>query len=94
MVALDRVFHCFRNGTARTQTIDFGRAESELPEKLITMFSNVRGALRRYLGNSMHLKRATDRGRPEEFCLAQRSLDRDTGGPYALPASRRQAGPA
>jgi hypothetical protein len=38
MVALDRVFHCFRNGTARTQTIDFGRAESELPEKLITMF--------------------------------------------------------
>src|SRR5882724_4578328 len=54
---------CFRNRTARTQTIDFGGAESELPEHLVVVFSNLRGAFRRYLGDAMHLKRARDGGR-------------------------------
>jgi hypothetical protein len=60
VVALGRVFLCFRNGTARTQTIDFGRAKSELPENFLVVFSNLRGALGGHLGDAMHLKRAAD----------------------------------
>src|SRR5260370_6194041 len=51
------------NGTARTQTIDLGRAESELPEHLVVVFSNLRGALRGHFGDAVHLKRAADGGR-------------------------------
>src|SRR6202040_4392906 len=54
---------CFRNGTARTQTIDFGRTESELPENFLVVFSNLWGALRGHFGDAMHLKRAADCGR-------------------------------
>src|SRR5258708_7193751 len=57
------MFLCFRNGAARTQTIDFGRAESELPENLIVVFSNLWGALRGHFGDAMHLKPAADRRR-------------------------------
>src|SRR6202049_2165281 len=57
------MFLCFRNGTAGTQTIDFGRTESELPENLLVVFSNFWGALRGHLGDAMHLKRAVDRRR-------------------------------
>src|SRR6267378_3996047 len=63
VVVLNRMFLCFRNGTARTQTIDFGRAKSELPENFVVVFSNLRGALRGHLGDTMHLKRAADCGR-------------------------------
>src|SRR5258705_750758 len=63
VVKLGRMFLCFRNGTAGTQTIDFGRAKSELPENLVVVFSNLRGALRGHLGDTMHLKRAADCGR-------------------------------
>src|SRR5713101_4305017 len=63
VVTLNRMFLWFRNGTARTQTIDFGRAESELPENVLVVFSNLWGALRGHLGDAMHLKRAADCGR-------------------------------
>src|SRR5712664_1588992 len=53
----------FRNGTARTQTIDFGRAKSKLPENLVVVFSNLWSALRGHFGDAMHLKRAADCGR-------------------------------
>src|SRR5258707_4375938 len=61
-VTLGRMLLCFRNGSARTQTIDFGCAKSELPENLVVVFSNLRGALRRHLGDAMYLKRARDGG--------------------------------
>jgi hypothetical protein len=51
-VTLGRMFLCFRNRTARTQTIDFVRAESELPENLVVVFSNLRGALRGHLDDA------------------------------------------
>src|SRR6266581_6637535 len=57
------MFLCFWNGTARTQTIDFGHAKSELPENFLVVFSNLWGALRGHFGNAMHLKRAADCGR-------------------------------
>src|SRR5216683_1817673 len=57
------MFLCFRNGPAFMQTIDFGRAESELPENLLVVFSNFWGALRGHFGDAMHLKRAADRRR-------------------------------
>src|SRR6266446_866164 len=63
VVTSSRVFLCFRNGTARMQTIASGRAKSELPENLLVVFSNLRGALRGHLGDAMHLKRAADCGR-------------------------------
>src|SRR6202048_2676711 len=70
------MFLCFRNGTARTQTIDFGRAKSELPENLIVVFSNLWGALRGHLGDAMHLKRAADCGRQ----AAPRAFERNNDG--------------
>src|ERR1700692_1684413 len=57
------MFLCFRNSTAFMQTIDFGRAESELPEDLLVVLSNPWSALRGHLGDAMHLKRAADGGR-------------------------------
>jgi len=63
VVKLGRMFLCFRNGTAGTQTIDFGRAKSQLLENLVVVFSNLRGALRGHLGDTVHLKRAADCGR-------------------------------
>src|SRR5258705_4323456 len=63
VVKLGRTFLCFRNGTAGTQTIDFSRAKSQLPETLVVVFSNIRGALRGHLGDAMHLERAADCGR-------------------------------
>ena len=63
VVVLSRMFLCFRNGTAPTQAIDFGCAESELPENFLVVFSNLWGALRGHLGDAMHLKRAGDGGR-------------------------------
>ena len=61
--ALDCMFPGFRNGAARTQTIDFGRAESELPENFLVVFSNLRGAVGGHFGDAMDLKRAADGGR-------------------------------
>src|SRR6266849_5116315 len=58
-----RMFLCFRNSTACTQTIDFGRAKPELPENLLVVLSNLRGAFRGHLGDAMDLKRAADGGR-------------------------------
>src|SRR5216684_373758 len=75
VVTSSRVFLCFRNGTARTQTIDFGRAKSELPENLLVVFSNLRGALRGHLGNAMHLKRAADRRRQLAAGTVERNDD-------------------
>src|ERR1700686_2489317 len=49
---LGRMFPGFRNGTAGTQTIDFGRAKSELPENLVVVFSDLRGSLRGHLGDA------------------------------------------
>src|SRR6478672_10494838 len=63
VVVLSRMFLCLRNGTARTQTIDFGHAESQLPENFLVVFANLRGALRGYFGDAMDLKRAADGGR-------------------------------
>src|ERR1700682_1569827 len=63
VVTLSRMFLCLRNGTAFMQTIDFARAEAELPENLVVVFSNLRGALGGHLGDAMHLKRAADGGR-------------------------------
>src|SRR6202165_1316029 len=57
------MFLCLWNGTAGTQTIDFGRAKSQLPENLVVVFSNLRGTLRAHLGDTMHRKRARDGGR-------------------------------
>ena len=54
-VTLSRMFLCFRNGTARMQTIDFGRAKSELPENLLVVLADLRGALRGHFGDAMHL---------------------------------------
>src|SRR6266704_47068 len=70
---LSQLFLCFRNGTARTQTIDFGRAKSELPENFLVMLSNLWGALRGHFGDAMHLKRAADCGRQ----LAAGTIERD-----------------
>src|ERR1700720_3682295 len=60
---LSCVFLCLRNGAARTQTIDLGRAKSNLPENLFVVFPNLRSTLRGYLGDAMHLKWAADGGR-------------------------------
>ena len=62
-LALNRVFLRFRNGTALVQTIDLGCTESEFPENLLVVFSKLWGPLGAHLGDAMHLKRATDRGR-------------------------------
>src|SRR6266481_9594893 len=70
-----RMFLHFRNRTARAQTIDFGRAESELPENLVVVFSNLRGALRGHLGDTMHLKRARDCGRQLAAGAIERNND-------------------
>src|SRR5260370_15621726 len=67
------MFLCFRNGPAFMQTIDFGRAKSELPENLLVVFSNLWGALRGDFGDAMHLKRAADCGRQ----LAAGSIERN-----------------
>src|SRR3981189_2758951 len=69
------MFRCFRNGAARTQTIDFGRVESELPENLVVVFSNLWGSLRGYLGDAMHLKRAADWGRQLAAGTVERNDD-------------------
>ena len=54
------MFLCFRNGTAFTQSIDFGRAKSQLPENLIVVFSNLWGAFRGNFGDAMHFQRTAD----------------------------------
>src|SRR5712671_6710855 len=74
-VTLGRMFLCFRNGTAFMQTIDFSRAESELPENLLVVFSNLWGALRGHLGDAMHLKRAADCGRQLAAGTVERNDD-------------------
>src|ERR1700754_2027821 len=63
VIVLSRMFLCFRNGTTRTQTIDFGRAESQLPENFLVVFANLWGALGGHFGDAMDLKRAADGGR-------------------------------
>src|ERR1700722_8845532 len=72
-VALGRMFLCFRNRTAFKQAVDFGRAESELPENLLVVFSKLRSSLRGHLSDAMHLKRAADGGRQ----LAAGALERN-----------------
>src|SRR5258708_12941587 len=57
------MFLCFPNRTTGTQTIDFGRAKSELPENFLVVFSNLWSALGGHFGDAMHLKRAADCGR-------------------------------
>src|SRR5258705_10115660 len=69
------MYLCFRNGTALMQTIDFGRAKSELPENLLVVFSNLWGSLRGHLGNAMHLKRAADRRRQLAASAVERNDD-------------------
>src|SRR5258706_15977159 len=69
------MFLCFRNGTARTQTIDLSRAKSELPENLLVVFSNLWGALRGHFGDAMHLKRAADCGRQLAATTIERNDD-------------------
>src|SRR6476646_7808237 len=54
------MFLSLRNGAACAQTIDFDRAKTELPENLLAVLSKLWGALRGYLGDAMHLKRAAD----------------------------------
>ena len=44
-VMLSRTLLCFRNGTARVQTVDLSRAESKLQQYLLVVFANLRGAL-------------------------------------------------
>src|SRR4029077_12642680 len=61
IVMLGYFFQCFGNGTAFTQTVDFGGAKSELLENLLVVFSKLWGALRGYLGDAMHLHRTADR---------------------------------
>src|SRR5882724_864986 len=63
VVKLRCMFLCLRNGAVRPQTIDFGRAKSELPENFLVVLSNLRGALRGHLGDAVDLKRAGDGGR-------------------------------
>src|SRR5713226_9278303 len=41
VVVLGRIFLWFRNGTARTQAVDFGRAKSELPKNLLVVLSDL-----------------------------------------------------
>src|ERR1700742_2376884 len=74
-VALSRVSLYFWNRAACTQTIDLGRAKSELPEDLVVVLSNLRGALRGHLGDAMHLKRAADCGRQLAACTFERNDD-------------------
>src|ERR1700678_2012215 len=69
------MFPDFRNSTAFMQTIDFARAESELPENLLIVFSNFWGSLRGHLGNAMHLKRAADCGRQLAAGTVERNDD-------------------
>src|SRR5258708_10979440 len=69
------MFLCFRNGTAFMQTIDFGRAKSELPENFHVVFSNLWGALRGHFGDAMHLKRAADCGRQLAAGTVERNDD-------------------
>ena len=69
------MFLGFRNGTALMQTIDFGRAKSELLENLIVVFSNLWSALRGYLGDAKHLKRAADGGRQLATGAVERNDD-------------------
>lgn len=61
VITLSRVFLRCRNSTASAQTIDLGRAKSQLPENFVVVLSNLRGALRGHLGNAMHLKWTADR---------------------------------
>jgi len=61
-VALDRMLLCFRNGAACIQAIDFGCIKSQLTENLLVVLSNLWGARGSYLGNTMHLNGAADRG--------------------------------
>src|SRR6266849_6802764 len=75
VATLSRMFLWLRNGTARTQTIDFSRAKSELPENLLVVFSDLWGALRGHLGDAMHLKRAADRGRQLAAGAVERNDD-------------------
>src|SRR3984957_3659414 len=49
-----------RHGAARVQRLDFARAEPELLENLLVVFSQRRGALRRHLGDAMHLNGTAD----------------------------------
>ncbi len=73
VVVLGRMFLCFPNRTTGTQTIDFGRAKSELPENFLVVFSNLWSALGGHFGDAMHLKRAADCG-----CqLAAGTIERD-----------------
>jgi len=75
VVTLSCLFLCFRNGTAFMQTVDFGRAESELLENLLVVFSNLWGALRGHFGDAMHLKRAADCGRQLAAGTVERNDD-------------------
>src|ERR1700758_5647856 len=69
------MFLCFRDGAARPQTIDFGRAEPELPENLLVVFSYLWGTFRGHLGDAMHLKRAADRRRQLAAGTVERNDD-------------------
>ncbi len=57
---LSRAFFCFRHGAARVQAVDFGRAESELLENLLVVFSKRRGALCSHFRDAVHLNGAAD----------------------------------
>src|SRR5712692_2489299 len=49
------------NGAARAQAVDFSRIESELPEQLLVVLSDLRSAPCWHFRDAMHLNRAADR---------------------------------
>src|ERR1700747_3580053 len=61
IVRLSYLFQGFGNGTACTQTADFGCAESELLQNLLVVFANLWGARVGHLGEAMQLDRTADR---------------------------------
>src|SRR5260221_13640697 len=74
-IRLRRTFRCVRNGAARAQSVDFGRAESQLLEYLVVVLSDFRSALRGYLGDAMHLNRTADRRGQPFACALERNDD-------------------
>src|SRR6202000_1143338 len=72
---LCRMFPGFGNDAAFIQTIDFGYAESEVPENFVVVLSNVRGPPSGDLRDAMHLHRTADCGRQLAACTFERNDD-------------------
>src|SRR6202051_3688948 len=65
----------FRNGTARSEAVDFGGGESELLENLLVVFSKRRSALRSHFVHAVHLNGAADRRGQFAACAFERNDD-------------------